>query len=374
MSSNLEAVSTDFAAYKLTQARHLAAITRTELARRAGVSAAVVGQYEAGTTRPRAATVGQLALALSVPAEFFCGEPTTGTATIPSAQTSFFRSLRSTTLREREQAAATAGLIVQLARVLEQRVEIPPFARPQCVTALDASNPPQAAAAAARCVRETWQLGDEPIGHMVRLLEERGVIVARLAFETGRVDAFSWTAGDRPIVILGSDKNGYERSRFDAAHELGHLLMHADDPEPANAALERQANRFASALLMPEQVIRDRWPTGSRLQWPKLIALKSDLGVSLAALLYRAKDLEFLTETAHQQAMRYLTRTWGRRAEPGRRRTPEQPALLGAIVQLLEDNGVDLDQITAEAHLLAADDLRTKLGLQAPLRLRLSRS
>lgn len=372
MSTDLEFVSAHFAPHKLTQARHLAAITRTELARRAGVSAAVVGQYESGTTRPRASTVGQLALALAVPTEFLCDPPAPDRATeLPTPATSFFRSLRSTTLREREQAAATAGLVVQLSRCIETHVEIPAFVRPENVAELDASDPPEAAEVAARAVRDWWGLGEEPIAHVVRLIEQKGIVVARLAFESARVDAFSWTGGDRPIVILGSDKNGYERSRFDAAHELGHILLHAADPEPANAVLERQANRFASALLMPEEAVRESWPAGPRLQWPRLIQVKGQLGVSLAALLYRGKDLELLSETAHQQAMRYLTRTWGRRGEPGRRRTPEQPGLLAATISLLADHGTSFDDLASEARLLAADDLTEKLGLRAPGKLKL---
>jgi Zn-dependent peptidase ImmA (M78 family) len=64
------------------------------------------------------------------------------------------------------------------------------------------------------------------------------------------------------------------RRRFSAAHELGHYLLHfapescndedgfmQDDPDMAEdndhqAAIERQANRFAAELLMPEESCR----------------------------------------------------------------------------------------------------------------------
>ncbi len=67
------------------------------------------------------------------------------------------------------------------------------------------------------------------------------------------------------------------RRRFSAAHELGHLVLHLDKAlqdagpdaelvrgdealhdagEPDPDAMERQANRFAAELLMPEEVCR----------------------------------------------------------------------------------------------------------------------
>lgn len=360
MGSDLRSAAALFSPARLTQARHLSGITRTELARRAELSAAVVGQYESGATRPRPQTVGQLAMALGVPVAFLTvsgAEPTP-----PSVATSFFRSLRSTSQREREQAAAAAGLVAQLAWAIERRVELPPYV-PATSIELVPSDPPELAEKAAAEVRSQWGLGDGPIPHLIRTIERAGIIVARLPFENARVDAFSWVGGGRPLIVLGNDKGFYERSRFDSAHELGHIVLHSADPEPANQALERQANRFASALLMPAPPIVDEWPSG-RLQWPALIRLKSKFGVSLAALLYRAKDLELLTPEAHQNAMRYLTRTWGRKAEPGPRYSePEQPGLLEAALRLLEDNNVTFDLLAEEARLLSADDLRMRIGL-----------
>ncbi len=77
------------------------------------------------------------------------------------------------------------------------------------------------------------------------MIERHGIVVARLPFAGNRVDAFSWIGEPRPIIILGTSKHGYERSRFDGAHELGHIAVHHADPEPADHQRERQANRFA---------------------------------------------------------------------------------------------------------------------------------
>lgn len=367
MSLDATSAAALFSPARLTQARQLLAITRADLARQADVSPAAVSQYESGAIRPRPATLAQIALALGVPLSFLTEPPRE--LTLPHASRAFFRSLRSTTMRERERAAAHAGLVAQLLAEVDRRVELPTFL-PFDDLALSPEDPPERAEFAAGQVRERWDLGDDPIDHVVRLLERHGVVVARLPFENASVDAFSWTDGPRPLVVLGTEKGDYERSRFDASHELAHVLLHAADPEPANASMERQAHRFASALLLPAQDLRERWPAG-RLDWSELLKIKNRSGASLAAILYRAKDLEILSAAQHQSAMKYLSRRWGRRREPGHPYPLEAPKLLNEALGLLEQHGTTLDQLAADARLLSAEDLKTRLGLapRPPLRL-----
>ncbi|GAA3688320.1 hypothetical protein GCM10022267_88860 [Lentzea roselyniae] len=88
---------------------------------------------------------------------------------------------------------------------------------------------------------------------------------------------------------LGADKGLRDRSRFDAAHELGHLVLRGADGPIADKATESQANEFAAAFLMPAEDIAHELP--ARLDWPALLRLKAKWHVSLAALLVRAKTL-----------------------------------------------------------------------------------
>lgn len=43
-----------------------------------------------------------------------------------------------------------------------------------------------------------------------------------------KLDAFSVWFDNKPFIFLSSDKDTNVRIRFDIAHEIGHLLMHAD--------------------------------------------------------------------------------------------------------------------------------------------------
>jgi Zn-dependent peptidase ImmA (M78 family)/DNA-binding XRE family transcriptional regulator len=355
-----------FAPSRLTQARQMLAITRAELARRAGVSAAAISQYESGTMRPRPATVAELALVLRVPLEFLTES---GTRTpLPTVDTSFFRSLRRTTQRDRERATAYAGLLAQLVAEIERRVTLPAYT-PIPELALDPDDHAEAAEAAAVSVRVRWNLGDQPLSHAVRLIERHGVIVARLPLSSADVDAFSWASGARPLVLLGDEKRNFERSRFDACHELAHILLHAADPEPAHPRMERQAHRFAGALLIPAASLADEWPRG-RWDWNQLVRIKERWGISIAAQLIRGRDLGLITAAAYQSKMKYISRMGWRRHEPGPQRPPEEPDLLNQAIGLLEHSGTNLDMVADEGNLLGRDALLERLRLtpRPPLR------
>jgi len=345
---------------RLKLARQLRGYTRAELARRSGLSAAAVSQYESEAHAPRAGTLAQLAISLGVPIAFLAG---TGRPTLlPSVEDSFFRSLRRTTQRDRERAVALAGLAAELVRVVDSAVVLPAFeSHPDL--ALDADDDLEAAEAAAGAIRERWQIPDGPIEHLVRTIERHGVVVIRSSLaESKDVDAYSWTGGIRPLVILGTDRGGYERSRLNAGHELAHMLLHAADPEPASPALERQAQRFSSGLIVPSDALRSEWP-GRRIDWNHLQRLRARWGLSMAALLYRAKELEIITPSAYTNAMKYISRRGWRRREPGPERAPEQPALLSKALDLLAANGKTLEVLADEGHLIGVKELCEQLGI-----------
>jgi Zn-dependent peptidase ImmA (M78 family) len=304
---------------------------------------------------------------LKVPLEFLT-ESRIPTPT-PSVDTSFFRSLRRTTQRDRERASAYAGLLAQLVAELERYVALPEFASIPDL-ALDPDDDTEVAEIAAIKIRTRWKLGDEPIGSVVRTVERRGVIVARLPLSSADVDAFSWAGGQRPLVLLGDEKRNFERSRFDASHELAHVLLHAADPEPAHPRMERQAHRFAGAFLIPAQALREEWPHG-RWDWNQLVRVKERWGISIAAQLMRGRDLGLITPTAYQSKMKYMSRMGWRQHEPGPQRPPEKPDLLNQAIGLLEQSGTSLERIADEGNLLPRGILIDRLCLtpRPPLRI-----
>ncbi|HUF54708.1 MAG TPA: ImmA/IrrE family metallo-endopeptidase [Dehalococcoidia bacterium] len=131
------------------------------------------------------------------------------------------------------------------------------------------------------------------------------------------------------LLVLGTDKNDRARSRFDAAHELGHLVIHGQlvwgIPE-----VEKQAHQFAAAFLMPRPDIVSELP--HQVDWPVLFELKRKWQVSLAALLMRAKTLGLMTEATYLTAVKAASARGWRRVEPVPLGDPELPMAMARLL------------------------------------------
>jgi Zn-dependent peptidase ImmA (M78 family)/transcriptional regulator with XRE-family HTH domain len=335
-------VAAIFDGARLTLARHLAGIRKSELAGLVEKSATAVAAWESGAKHPTAATVAQLALSLSVDPGFFAVRPE-DVAAISS--TPHFRSLRSTSQRARDQAYAYGQLAVDIANSLERHVEFPDAEVPSFPVSSDdlkGDGPEQAA----RLVRREWGLETGPAGHVLRLLENHGVLVIFSPPQTASVDAYSFSSKLRPVVMLNPIKRDYYRQRFDVAHELGHLIMHGD-AEPGSRIVEDQAHRFAAEFLTPADQIGESLPaTMGGNVWQTLARLKEQWGVSIQALLYRARWLGRLSDVSYRNAMTTISARGWRRNEPGLVSAIEQPSLLPKAVGLLTQEGI------SESHLI----------------------
>jgi Zn-dependent peptidase ImmA (M78 family)/DNA-binding XRE family transcriptional regulator len=341
------AVDCLFDGQRLTLARHLAGLRKADLAQRVGKSPTAVASWETGAKAPTGATVSELALALGVEPGFFRlrREDLPAISGAPH-----FRSLRSTTQIARDQATAYGQLALDLSAHLERYVEFPD----RDVEAYGdhiAEETDDAPELAARALRQEWQLGSGPLGHVVRLLENHGVLIVFSPRQTAAVDAYSCDSFLRPVVVLNPIKLDYYRQRFDVAHELGHLIMHRD-AEPGGRVVEDQAQRFAAELLMPAAQFRDLLPSSlSDSSWRTLARLKEVWGVSLQALLYRARRLGCLSDVSYRNAMTTISARGWRRNEPGAVIVIEGPSLFPRALEILALDGLDEEAFVRETRL-----------------------
>ena len=160
---------------------------------------------------------------------------------LPNPDGVSFRSLRSLTAAKRDMAMAAGGIAFEFDDWVSER-----YARPEHdIMQAEKISP----AAAAAQLRAEWSMGERPIGNVVNLLESHGIRVFSLVEETRHLDAYSLWRNDAPYIFLNTTKTS-ERSRHDACHELGHLVMHRHTGSKHPKA-EDEANAFASAFLMP---------------------------------------------------------------------------------------------------------------------------
>ncbi|WP_433466196.1 helix-turn-helix domain-containing protein [Spirillospora sp. CA-128828] len=331
---------------RLTLARRLRGLRKNQLAQAVGTTPKAIGQYEAGVQKPEELTVRRLAVALGVPVEFF-----RTTRTPVSMDGAHFRSLRSTSQIERDQALAYGRIATDVVAVLENLVDFPEVDLPEYPVSPDeiaGSGPVEAA----RLTRKALLDEPGPVPHVVRLLETHGVLVLVLPQAAERVDAFSVGVHPRPMVFFNPAKGDYWRNRFDGAHELGHLVMHAD-AEPGEKIVEDQAHRFAAEFLMPADDIAGELPATA--DWERLTALKERWRVSMSALLYRARTLGIMKETAYRNAMSTMSSRGWRRQEPGPAKPLEQPTMLTRAIEIVAQAGTGRDQVAERAGVPRSD-------------------
>jgi Zn-dependent peptidase ImmA (M78 family) len=179
---------------------------------------------------------------------------------------------------------------------------------------------------------------------VIGTLEQHGVVCTRLLLNDERVDAFSGNFSDHPVAVLATDKAKWDRSRFDAAHELGHLVMHEEAAGLPEA--ERQAHEFAAAFLMPARDIKRSLP--ARADWATFMALKAEWGTSIASLLRRAMTLGVMSESPYIAANNVLSARGWRRHEPVGG-PPETPMLLRRAMKRAAKSGTDPEALRREA-------------------------
>lgn len=333
----------DFDGDRLSLARRLRRLTRTALAAGATVSAAAITQFERNQSRPTTATAAQLALHLGLPLEFFQRG-----AAIPRIPTeaAHFRSLRSTPAISRDRALAFAELSAAVVNMLEEYIDFPDLAIP--THPVDSAISPEQIRDIAADVRSALRIPPGPVPHMVRTLEAAGAVVFTMSEEVAshEVDAFSTDTGRRPLVLLSPSKNDRARSRFDAAHELGHLVMHPD-VEPGSKTVEEQAQTFASQFLAPDDELLPDLP--DKLDWEVLMAAKQKWKLSLRALAFRTHRLGLWSDAVYLRANKRLS--FEGNPERGPLGPREQPIAVGRAVQMLEGAGFDVTSLAASSRI-----------------------
>ena len=348
MSMSAQSVSSLFDPTRLKIARQATMITKKELAHKVGVSPAAMSQYESGNSSPSAKVTAALALALGVPVGFLAKDRS---LTQASSTAAHFRSLRATTQRQRDRAFAHAVVAWDLANVLQRYVRFPDLSLPTN-WGIDSNEPLHVVENIARRTRDYFDLGLGPLSNVVRVLESRGIVCTRLHADTSRVHAFSCSFPGRPVVVLSEERTHLALSRFDAAHELGHLILHLDE-EPGSHAVERQANAFAAEFIAPSSQISDLLPrrVPRPAEWNDLLELKRTWGISLQALLFRARSLGMLPEHSYRRVMTIISSNGWRMREPGDIGNAERPVLLKRAIDLAMQHGVSIDQIASEVRI-----------------------
>lgn len=209
---------------------------------------------------------------------------------------------------------------------------------------------------------------------LLYIVENAGAFVIEKEIDIN-ADAYSvWTRNEdgslrSPFIILGRRNKSAVRRIFDVAHELGHLLMHTnvDFENLENSEFreyEHEANEFASALLLPQEKIKEAFKTVRNPARPddyKLI--KKDFLVSLATAEYRAYKLGLVSKEQNNRFFASMYRKHYKQIEPLDNDIPiNRPEKIKALLKLLYERG-DLGSIISDVFQIEPKLLIEVLGL-----------
>jgi Zn-dependent peptidase ImmA (M78 family)/DNA-binding XRE family transcriptional regulator len=324
----------------MTLARKRRGRSLAALAREVNVSAQSLWNYENLRQMPSPQIVESIAAALGFPASFFSASD----IDLLSPESVSFRARSKLLARQRDVALSVGRLAVEFHGWVSERFRLPAADLPS----LNKPDPETAAG----MVRARWGLGAVPIRNTVHLLEAHGVRVFSISPEFSEVDAFSFFHEGVPFIFLNTMKTA-ERSRFDAAHELGHLVLHGQGCDLTKSHSEREANDFASAFLMPRESILAHMPASPFID--QIIYGKKIWNVAALALTYRLHDIGMLSDWHYRTACMELGLRGYRTGEP-RGSARETSQLLDKVFRALRRKGVSRAEVAGELR-LNPDDL-----------------
>lgn len=324
---------------RVRQAREYCGLTQTELAKKVGVNQSALTHVESGRNIPSQELLVSIAEQTGFSLSFFEKEPVED---FPLGSL-IFRARMALSARELNQAHQYASVLSEHVKKMSKHFDVPPLRLPRVN---------EEPIEAARITRVAFGLSpDVPIRKLTLSIEKNGVFVLALPIVFKKIDAFStWAVLDieRPIIAISSGKSA-DRIRFSIAHELGHLVMHQVLRERLTPA-ERDANKFAAEFLLPGKAMRQEIHTPVTLT--SIALLKARWGVSMQALIRRARDLDIITDRQYRYLFEQMSARGWRTKEPSNLDIrDEKPRLVAKMIEQLYGTSNFIDSYASDMSL-----------------------
>lgn len=253
------------------------------------LSKQALNRLEIGELKPDSEILGQLCKALNVSLDYFFKE------TAPVLNKIGFRKLKKLLVKDQEKVKSCT------VEYLERYIEL------ENLLGLDEAAPfkfqsypinePADVEKAAKEMRQILNIGSDPIYNCIELLEEKNLKVYRTHADPA-FSGMSTIIGDVIGVIVYNDHEDIPlvRKRFTVLHELGHLFMDLSKFDEKQG--ERLCDSFAGSMLLPGEKLKEYFG-GKRttVYTRELLLIKQYYGISLTAIMYRAKALNLISDS-----------------------------------------------------------------------------
>jgi Zn-dependent peptidase ImmA (M78 family) len=290
-----------------------------------------LSRIESDLAEPDPETIALFSAVLGVTTEFFSRPPVPGLA----AQSPQLRARSRLTQREKTSALQWARLINEAYEQLKRT------AKPLSVRLEPAAD--SSPTEAARSLRIRLGFGaNEPLPYLLLAVERLGVTILGIPHSTDALDAFCAWQGPTPVIGVLGDVPG-DRLRFSVAHELGHLILHRD--KNPSRQFEIEADAFAAELLTPLCALRHAMP--SKVTLSSLAMLKTQWGVSIKALIRRARELQVIDQEKAISLYKQISARGWNKTEPGY--VPgEKPRAFRKLIEISYGSGFSVERLAAD--------------------------
>lgn len=314
-------VTTPYYKERLEEAFKASGLTWKTVSETTEIPASTLYAYKNGKNTPNVEQLEKLGAALDVPASYFM-KPISESAKLVGPR--LFRASSSLTQKQADFAESQLSRMSECVDYASHWLELPKadFLREFDELGDPASLEAQDIEVLALRVREKLGFGKGPINNLIRALEKAGIPVLRQSIVGKKnIDGLSQhAASGQPLcAVFAKEEPCLSREYFSLAHELGHIVMHSkvDEARYQNLAFEKQledqANRFASAFLLPsEQFLSELFaPTLKAFEY-----LKRKWRASIAAMIRRCYDLGVINRSRYSSLNVQLSQKRWRTKEP----------------------------------------------------------
>lgn len=323
---------------RIKQARIYRGKTQKQLADELGITKQAISKYEKNKSKLGTEIIAKLPKVLGFPLSFFSKEYSD---TLENESIIYFRT-KEIPKKTREQLGEKIKILdEEIIRYLEQYIDFPKNNIPD-FSCNDYNYDMEKIKEITLKIRELWNLKQDPIDNLSYILQTNGFLINKQYIEQNKTDGFSQAIGDKFYIFISANKECAVRSRFDLAHELGHLVLHrnVEDDEQGSKCIERQADYFASELLYPSDIFIKEIQS-LPLNFETFIMLKEKWKISIQAIIRKCKDLEIISDDKYIYFQKKISYNKWRFKEPlDDYIVAEEPRLIKDAIDLLIENNI----------------------------------
>lgn len=307
--------SNHFSGVALKKARLLKGYSMEELGKEVNVSQQMISKYEKESSTPTAEVLIELSKVLGFPTSFFYTEQV-----ISDTSEGFYRKSSNVPKKSKQKVAEKVSFFSSILDNIMEVIRLPKYEDPIEINRSKEfkENSFEYIEKVSLAIRKKFNLGIGPLLNLTGFLESLGIFIIFTNLESEKIDAYTVLIDDKPIMLINSQRTSSSRIRFNLAHEFAHILFHKEyikkyEKGIKYSRIEQEANYFAGCFLVPEKGLIDDM-TSISLQ--HFIILKSHWHVSIAALIYRANQCGFISNTHTLHLRQQMSRNKWRTTEP----------------------------------------------------------